>query len=226
MSYLYHIYLTKKEVKNLYHIFISLFITYFLRFMFKKFASPEFFFSPLIPNFAPSPTKAFHCKRRYIFQFDFQGRQLKTERAIQLHYSTDLLPVITSGTFLMEHMVTFRKFRFYHPPTPSANEITKKYQGTFQNLPWRHPTPFFSNLFTFQIFLKTPPPEYLQMPSVQQALKKRPPRMLRAAWIWTTMWILWEERHMQFLNTNVALKTEQKTALSDCIWLYVLREVQ
>ena len=63
------------------------------------------------------------------------------------------------GTFLMEHMVTFRKFRFYHPPTtPSANEITKKYQGTFQNLPWRPPTPFFSNKkypFTFQILLKT-----------------------------------------------------------------------
>ena len=30
-----------------------------------------------------------------------------------------------AGTFLMEHMVTFRKFRFYHPPTPSANEIQK-----------------------------------------------------------------------------------------------------
>ena len=37
-----------------------------------------------------------------------------------------------AGTFLMEHMVTFLKFQFYHPPTPSANEITKKYQGTFQ----------------------------------------------------------------------------------------------
>ena len=29
-----------------------------------------------------------------------------------------------AGTFLMEHMVTFRKFRFNHLPTPSANEIT------------------------------------------------------------------------------------------------------
>ena len=32
----------------------------------------------------------------------------------------------------MEHIVTFRKFRFYHPHTPSAIEITKKYQGTFK----------------------------------------------------------------------------------------------
>ena len=40
-----------------------------------------------------------------------------------------------AGTFLMEHMVTFRKFRFYHPPTPSATEITKFALKT--------PTPFF-----------------------------------------------------------------------------------
>ena len=61
----------------------------------------------------------------------------------------------------MEHILTFRKLRFYHPPAPSANEITKTYQVTFQNLPWRPPTTFFSNKkypFTFQNLLKTPPP--------------------------------------------------------------------
>ena len=62
-----------------------------------------------------------------------------------------------AGILLMEHMVTFRKFSFYHPPTPSANEITKKFQGFFQNLPWRPLIPFFYNKkypFTFQMLLK------------------------------------------------------------------------
>ena len=73
-----------------------------------------------------------------------------------MKFSDNTLPC----TFLMKHiMMTFRKFRFYHPPTPSANKITKKYQGTFQNLP--HPLFFkqkvpvyFSN---FAKDLKTPP---------------------------------------------------------------------
>ena len=79
-------------------------------------------------------------------------------------YYYDLPRYIRGGgvhvLFLMEHMVTFRKFRFYHQPTPSANAMTKKYQGTFKNLP-EDPHPFFCKQKVpvyFSILLKTPPP--------------------------------------------------------------------
>ena len=62
-----------------------------------------------------------------------------------------------AGTFLMEHNGTFRKSGNFHAPTLSITRITKKYHGTFRNMPWGPHTPhFFQKKYQItQVYLST-----------------------------------------------------------------------
>ena len=67
------------------------------------------------------------------------------------HLRADVSMVGGAGTCLMEHNGTFRKSGNFHAPTLSITRITKKYHGTFRNMPWGPPTPtFFQEKYPFQ----------------------------------------------------------------------------